>query len=112
MKLLFRIHERREHDLKFKQIAKGFISKGYLDPSDVFVLGTGFHVFVWVGKDATPHEKGGGLVIAHEYVKHSKHPFLPITRVAQGQHNTQFEAAFDDSVPIGSNIQDLSLIHI
>ena len=29
-----RIHERREHDLKFKQIAKGFISKGYLDPSD------------------------------------------------------------------------------
>ena len=31
----------------------------------VFVLDTGFHVFVWVGKDATPHEKGGGLVIAH-----------------------------------------------
>lgn len=103
-----RIHERREHDLKFKQVAKGFISKGYLDPSDgnpltthcdvvvvlalqcvcfygycycicvvfismvtvtvsiaVFVLDTGFHVFVWVGKDATPHEKGGGLVIAH-----------------------------------------------
>ena len=29
-----RIHERREHDLKFKQVAKGFISKGYLDPSD------------------------------------------------------------------------------
>ena len=33
--------------------------------SAVFVLDTGFHVFVWVGKDATPHEKGGGLVIAH-----------------------------------------------
>ena len=31
----------------------------------MFVLDTGFHVFVWVGKDATPHEKGGGLVIAH-----------------------------------------------
>ena len=31
----------------------------------VFVLDTGFHVFVWVGKEATSHEKGGGLVIAH-----------------------------------------------
>ena len=33
-------------------------------------------------------------------MKHSKHPFLPITRVAQGQHNTQFEGAFDDTVPV------------
>lgn len=31
----------------------------------VFVLDTGFHVFVWVGKDATSHEKGGGLMLAH-----------------------------------------------
>jgi len=41
------------------------MSKGYLDPEDVFVVDSGFHVFVWVGKDATPHEKGGGLAIAH-----------------------------------------------
>ena len=38
--------------------------------------------------------------LPQEYVKHSKHPFLPITRVAQGQHNTQFEGAFDDTVPV------------
>ena len=31
----------------------------------VFVLDSGFHVFVWVGKEATPHEKGGGLMVAH-----------------------------------------------
>ena len=31
----------------------------------VFVLDTGLHVFVWVGKEATSHEKGGGLIIAH-----------------------------------------------
>ena len=148
----------------------------------VFVLDTGFHVFVWVGKDATSHEKGGGLMLAHvsviliecsdfffalwtwnnesiswialmrtrassrnmgkigsfqvqlarkrkafiisydthcycthnvvccihnivthfqEYVKkHKEHSFLPVTRVAQGQHNLQFEAAFDDNAPV------------
>ena len=31
----------------------------------VFVLDTGFHVFIWVGKDASSHEKGGGLMLAH-----------------------------------------------
>ena len=34
-------------------------------PLIVFVLDSGFHVFVWVGKEATPHEKGGGLMVAH-----------------------------------------------
>ncbi len=29
-----RIHERNDHDLKFKQVAKGFMSKGFLDPED------------------------------------------------------------------------------
>ena len=29
-----RIHEKHGHDLKFKQVAEGFISKGFLDPSD------------------------------------------------------------------------------
>ena len=84
--LVYRIREKKDHQLSFKQVASGFISRGYLDPTDgwftlppfcvsipycfvcvcaVFVLDTGFHVFVWVGKEATSHEKGGGLVIAH-----------------------------------------------
>ena len=35
--------------------------------------------------------------------KHKQHPFLPVTRVAQGQHNLQFEAAFDDNDPVSEN---------
>lgn len=105
-KRLYRIHEKHGHDLKFKQVAEGFISRGFLDPGDVFVFDTGFHVYVWIGKDASQHEKGGGLAIAHEYVKNSEHPFLPLTRIAQGNHNMSFDAAFDDKVAIGSNIQD------
>ena len=37
----------------------------------VFVLDTGFHVFVWVGKEASSHEKGGGLMLAHVSSKKS-----------------------------------------
>ena len=35
-----------------------------------------------------------------EYVKNSKHPFLPLTRVAQGQLLESFESAFDDKVAV------------
>ena len=35
-----------------------------------------------------------------EYVKNSEHPFLPLTRIAQGNHNMSFDAAFDDKVAV------------
>ena len=44
-----------------------------------------------------------GSVYAHhlqEYVKNSKHPFLPLSRVSQGQHFELFDASFDDRVPV------------
>lgn len=33
-------------------------------------------------------------------MKKSKHPFLPITRVAQGQLTEAFESSFDDRVDV------------
>ena len=64
-KKLFRIHEYSVgHHISFKQVAKGRISRGCLDQSDVFVLDTGFHVYVWVGKEATTLEKGRALILA------------------------------------------------
>lgn len=33
-------------------------------------------------------------------MKNSKHPFLPLSRVSQGQHFELFEAAFDDHVSV------------
>ena len=32
--------------------------------------------------------------------KHKEHPFLPVTRVVQGQHNLDFEGSFDDNAPV------------
>lgn len=102
-KKLFRIHEYSVgHHVSFKQVAKGKISHGYLDPSDVFVLDTGFHVYVWVGTEASTLEKGRALIIAQEYLKYSSHPFLPLTRISQAQNSPEFEAAFDDRAAIGT----------
>ena len=64
-KKLFRVHEYSHgNKVSFKQVAKGHISRGCLDVSDVFVLDTGFHVYVWVGKDASTLEKGRALILA------------------------------------------------
>ena len=64
-KKLFRIHEYSVgHHVSFKQVAKGKISHGCLDVSDVFVLDNGFHVWVWVGKEASTLEKGRALILA------------------------------------------------
>ena len=64
-KKLFCIHEYTVgHRVTFKQVAKGKISHGLLDSSDVFVLDNGFHVYVWVGNDASTLEKGRALILA------------------------------------------------
>lgn len=64
-KKLFRIHEYSVgHHVSFKQVAKGKVSHGLLDMSDVFVLDTGFHVYVWVGEEASSLEKGRALILA------------------------------------------------
>ena len=41
-----------------------------------------------------------GRLLLQEYVKNSKHPFLPLTRVAQGQLLESFESALDDKVAV------------
>ena len=41
-----RIHEKKDHQLSFKKVASGFISKGYLDPTDgVLYCMTSFMIF-------------------------------------------------------------------
>ena len=41
-----RIHEKKDHQLSFKKVASGFISKGYLDPTDgVLYCMTSFVIF-------------------------------------------------------------------
>ena len=49
------------------------------------------------------------ILCIQEYVKNSKHPFLPIIRVAKGQYNELFESTFDDNVPVSVNYPTLVL---
>ena len=43
-------------------------------------------------------------------MKNSKRPFLPITRVAQGQLLESFESAFDDKASVSNHFSELIYI--
>eukprot|EP00117_Sycon_ciliatum_P013010 scpid79418/ scgid13851/ Gelsolin-like protein 1; Actin-modulator len=94
-KTLFRLSD-STGDLKLTQVAEGTLSKSMLDSSDVFILDTGVTCFVWVGKGASKQEKAKSMMHASNYVAGSNHPFVPITRVVEGQRNVQFCSSFDE----------------
>ena len=133
-----RIHEKQDHQLSFKQVASGTVSRGYLDPTDgqidIYILHKPPHAndplcSVCVGYWAPcvcVGGKGGhvtrerwrtdhcsrepitncratqlkALLSVQEYVKTSKHPFLPITRVAQAHSLEAFDSALDDRAEV------------
>lgn len=93
-KILFRLSDASQ-EMKFEEVARGkSVTKSALDSNDVFVLDTGRHCFVWIGKDASPGEDRNGLIRAHSYLKNSECPLQPITVVREGKENSDFHKAF------------------
>jgi gelsolin len=85
----------RTGKMEFAKVAEGnAIKKSMLNSNDVFVFDSGSHVFVWVGKEATPKEKIECMVYAQQYlVKNNRPVYLPITRILDGGENPQFMEA-------------------
>lgn len=73
---------------------QGIFSKGKLDSNDVFICDTGKECFVWIGKKASIDERHKGLQYAHNYLMNTKHPFVPVTVVSEGQKCEKFDNAF------------------
>jgi len=69
-------------------------SRELLDSKDVFVVNSGSHVFCWIGKDASVDERKNALSYAGNYLSKTKTPWLPISVVAEGKENDEFNKAF------------------
>jgi len=65
-----------------------------LESKDVFVINSGTHVFCWVGKEASIEERKNALSYAGNYLSKTPVPWLPITVVAEGKENAEFDSAF------------------
>merc|ERR1711890_209852 len=69
-------------------------ARDLLESKDVFIINTGTHVFCWVGKEASVDERKNALSYAGNYLSKTKTPWLPISVVAEGKENENFNQAF------------------
>lgn len=82
--------------LKFTQKATGKVTKALFDTKDVFIFDSGFEIFAWIGKGASPNEKKSALSSAQTYLAQNNRPaYLPITRVIEGGEPSSFITALD-----------------
>lgn len=65
-----------------------------LDATDVFVIDTENHVFVWIGSEASVDERKNSLSYGCNYLAKTEYPWKPITVVAQGKETAKFNGAF------------------
>jgi len=61
------------------------VSKDKLGSDDVYVVNTGEHVYVYVGKGASVDERKNAIPYACNYLNKTETPWLPVTVVAEGQ---------------------------
>lgn len=89
---LFRLSD-ESGSLDFNKSKEGRVFKGDFSSKDVFILDNKKDVFVWVGRGASKSESKNAMAYAHNYLKNTKHPFLPVTCVREGKESKAFRAA-------------------
>jgi gelsolin len=89
---LFRLSD-ASGKLNFTLEKAGNIHKSDLDSQDVFIFDTKSEVFVWIGAQTSHDERKNAIVYAHEYLKKTDHPLVPITCVNEGRTGNSFDSA-------------------
>jgi len=102
--LLFKLpageDEEPEQVAKGEMVKIGFVkecklSKDLLDESDVFLLDSGWEIFVWIGKNADKSEKLGAFSKADTYCKDDLRTVdLPLSLVKSGWEPSDFNSFF------------------
>ena len=107
-KQLYRLRENGNGELGFSRVTKADMGRGnkiaqaYLRSDDVYILDDGFIVWVWIGKEASGRERGGGFNYAMKYIKKHKRPvYMPINQVREGQEPLTFKEHLHDGPTSG-----------
>ena len=100
-KVIHRLHVGEDGELSLELMAKGHIPCSHLSSEGVFVIDSGFAVFLWVGKQASLRERVAVFVSGRLYIQEAQRPeCLPVTHYAEGQETHQFWRVFPDPPPL------------
>ncbi|XP_050412421.1 gelsolin-like protein 1 [Patella vulgata] len=89
---LYRISD-EDGSMDMEKAKEGTISKEDFESKDVFLMDTKKEVFVWIGSGASVAEKKNAMAYAHNYLKKTNHPLVPVSCLSEGRVVASFEAA-------------------
>lgn len=75
------------------------ISRSKLKPSGLYLLDTGFHVYLWLGSKADA--KAEAIPMAHKYIKDYRRPQLPVSVLKERMENAGFQELLTDQADSG-----------
>lgn len=75
------------------------LKRHILNRRSSYLLDTGFHLYIWIGKDASTCVKNDALPNCTSYITQNKRPELPLTILKDGAETTGFDNFFYDGRP-------------
>ena len=103
-KTIYRLLLEEGKGVRLQLAAQGFIPRTHLKSDGVFVIDSGFAVFLWVGSQASIAERVAVFVAGHIYVhEHGRPKCLPVTHYAEGHETHQFWRIFPDPPPLADH---------
>mmetsp|Transcript_11683 Transcript_11683/g.20322 ORF Transcript_11683/g.20322 Transcript_11683/m.20322 type:complete len:403 (-) Transcript_11683:430-1638(-) len=73
------------------------IKRKELNQNHGYLLDTGFHVYIWLGKNVKQGTKANAIPQSATYCKKYKRPHLPVTLLKSGQETSEFNDFFYDA---------------
>lgn len=70
--------------LDAEPVKQGPVCRDDLGSDDVYIVDTKKEVYVWIGNGASVDERRNALAYAHNYLKATDYPYLPISVVVEG----------------------------
>lgn len=75
-------------------VATGSLDRSKLSSDAVYLINTGKHLYIYIGKDAHPRERLSSMGFAHKYLASKPNPFIPVTVFTEGQRIKEFNDLF------------------
>ncbi|PAA50655.1 hypothetical protein BOX15_Mlig019412g3 [Macrostomum lignano] len=93
-KAMFRLSD-ESGKLQYSLVSEGNCPRSMINEDDVYIIDTGVEIFVYVGARASDAEKMNALQYAHDYLKTTQHPLIPVTACRGNMKNPQMEKVLD-----------------
>ncbi|VDQ00372.1 unnamed protein product [Trichobilharzia regenti] len=93
-KCIYKLSEQQGR-FSFDLVVKNHLPKRVIGEDDVYFIDTGYELFVYIGSKCSPSEKHNAIPYSHEYLKNTRHPYIPVTVIGPNQNSPELEKAWD-----------------